>query len=101
VSLVVSDSHGAVSSPKRDTVNVAPPITTTTTTTLRSSTTSTTLENRSPIADFRTAPKSGPAPLTVPFTHKSTDPDADSFTSLWAFRDPTKSAELCPTHVFN
>src|SRR5262249_11237331 len=99
VSLVVTDSHGAVSSPKRAPVHAAPPIPPTSATTLRSSTTSTTLENRSPIADFRTAPKSGPAPLTVTFTNKSTDPDGDSFTSLWDFGDGSKSSELSPTHL--
>ena len=99
VTLIVTDSHGAVSSPKRDTVNVALPLTTTTTTT-PSSTTSTTLENRPPVADFRTAPKSGPAPLTVTFTNKSADPDGDSFKSSWDFGDGSKSSALNPTHVF-
>src|SRR5262249_57995476 len=96
--LIVTDARGAVSKPKEDIVNVAPPVTTTTT--ILSSTTTTTLENRPPIADFRVSTHSGTAPLTVVFTNKSTDADGDSFKASWDFGDGSQSSDLNPTHVF-
>src|SRR4029077_8403811 len=91
--------RGGVSKPHMDIVNVGPPITTTTTT--PSSTTSTTLENRTPIADFRMNLRSGMAPLTVAFTNKSSDPDGDTFTSLWDFGDGSQSTAVNPTHTYS
>src|SRR5262249_58404989 len=90
--LIVTDARGAVSKPKEDIVNVAPPVTTTTT--ILSSTTTTTLENRPPIADFRVSTHSGTAPLTVVFTNKATDADADSFTPPSHFPPPSPHTDL-------
>src|SRR5262249_26779831 len=98
--LIVTDARGAASQPKADPVNVPPPTTPTTTTPRPSPTTPTAHENHPPIADFRTTPHSGPAPLTVTFTNKSTDPDGDSFKSAWDFGDGSKSTAVNPTHVF-
>jgi PKD repeat protein len=88
VSLVVTDSRGAVSAPKTDIVNVRPaeeePVE----------------ENAPPRADFRMDVRSGPAPLTVAFSNRSADPDGDAFTSHWDFGDGTSSSELNPTHTY-
>ena len=58
------------------------------------------VENRTPIADFRMSVRSGPAPLTVTFTNKTSDPDGDAFTSHWDFGDGSQSSAATPTHTY-
>src|SRR5262249_19006141 len=85
VTLVVTDTHGAASGPKRDTADVRAPAV---------------ASNHVPVADFRMSVRSGPAPLTVTFTNKSSDSDGDAFTSLWDFGDGSQSSASSPTHTF-
>ena len=51
-----------------------------------------------PLARFSAAPQSGPAPLTVAFTERSTFPTADS--RAWDFGDGETSTEENPTHEY-
>ena len=91
ITLTVTDAHGAMSDPKRDAVSVKAP----------SPTPEVPIEeNRAPIADFRMSVRSGPAPLTVTFTNKTSDPDGDAFTSLWDFGDGSQSSAATPTHTY-
>jgi PKD repeat protein len=90
VTLVVTDSKGAVSGPKTQLVTVmpdppAPPPPP---------------HNSAPRADFRADPTSGTAPLTVRFSNASTDADGDAIASSWDFGDGSTSIERSPTHLF-
>src|SRR5262249_41865518 len=60
----------------------------------------TTSSTRAPVADFRMSVRSGPAPLTVTFTNKSSDANGDSFTSLWDFGDGSQSSAANPSHTY-
>src|SRR5262249_1424072 len=91
ITLIVTDSHGAMSDPKRDSVSVKPP----------SPTPEMPIEeNRAPVADFRMSTRSGAAPLTVTFTNKTTDADGDAFTSHWDFGDGSQTSAANPTHPY-
>jgi PKD repeat protein len=90
VTLVVTDSKGAVSGPKTQLVTVmpdppAPPPPP---------------HNSAPRADFRADPTSGTAPLTVRFSNASSDADGDAITSSWDFGDGFTSTDRSPTHLF-
>ncbi|CAG1004063.1 partial tRNA nuclease WapA, partial [Anaerolineae bacterium] len=51
-----------------------------------------------PLARFSPSPKSGPAPLTVTFTERSTFPTTDS--REWDFGDGNASTEADPSHEY-
>src|SRR5262245_45020354 len=89
VTLVATDSQGAVSAPKTQPVTVmpdppAPPPP----------------HNSAPRADFRADPTSGTAPLTVRFSNASTDADGDAISSSWDFGDGSTSTDRSPTHLY-
>src|SRR5262249_5253180 len=91
ITLIVTDAHGAMSNPKPDSVSVSPPSPTTD---------EPTSENRAPVPDLRMSLRTSPAPPTVAFTNKTSDPDGDAFTSHWDFGDGSQSSEANPTHTY-
>jgi PKD repeat protein len=58
--------------------------------------------NASPTAGFSASPLAGPAPLSVRFHDKSSDPDGDQISRHWSFGDgSSQDGGTGPTHTFD